>query len=139
MEKEKEGYFVLVFECGLSLRRDKFGGTKATHLQISKSLHWDQARGGIVGHNLANSYRASFNLKFKRLHLFKLNSHVDLEFLREITRSTVSRNGSKFEPVNISSLKVIELERSSLSSSNISGASESVRVVGRRGSQVTHY
>jgi len=155
-----------------SLNSGIYNGINWDKIRLAhKSLHWDQARGGlrilaftrkvnvtpnrseefllilflggrfsnlevdgtnvassIVGHNPANSYRASFNLKVKRLHLFGLNSHIDLEFLREITRSTVSRNGSKFEPVNVSSLKVIQLERSSLSSSNLSGASESVRV-----------
>jgi len=47
-----------------------------------------------------------------------------LEFLREVTGATVGTDSSKFEPVNVSSLKVVELEASGLGASNLSGASK---------------
>lgn len=57
------------------------------------------------------------------------DSHVDLEFLGEITRSAVGADGSELEPVDVSSLKVVELEASGFSASDLSGASNLSRVL----------
>jgi hypothetical protein len=51
------------------------------------------------------------------------HSHVNLEFLREFTRSAVSTDGSDLEPVDVTSDKVVESVARGLSSSDDSGVS----------------
>ena len=55
----KEGYFVLVFRCGLSLRRDRAVGTKATRFgALVTDMLIDQGRDGM--HERQNLYNPLF-------------------------------------------------------------------------------
>ena len=77
----------------------------------------------IVGENPGSSNTTAFFHKLKG-HVLRSDSHIYLEFLREVTRTTVGTDSSKFEPVNVSSLKVVELEAGGFSTSNLSGTSK---------------
>lgn len=76
-----------------------------------------------VGSEFPGSSDTTSNLFEFEGNLRRFHSHVNLEFLREFTRSAVSTDGSDLEPVDVTSDKVVESVARGLSSSDDSGVS----------------
>lgn len=76
-----------------------------------------------VGVEFPGSSDSTSNLfEFER-NLRRSHSHVNLEFLREFTRSTVGADGSDLEPIDVTGDKVVKSVACGLSSPNDSGVS----------------
>lgn len=82
----------------------------------------------VVGKVPVSSDSAAFESKLKG-HVRRYDSHVQHEFLREVTRSAVSTDGSELEVVDVTSRKVVERVASSLGGVNESRASNGSRVL----------
>lgn len=81
----------------------------------------------VVGKVPVSSDSTAFESKLKG-HVRRYDGHVQHEFLREVTRSTVSADCSELEVINVTSLKVVERVASSFGCVN-----ESRTSIGSRG------